>query len=81
MSSNPTAREREDVAFYAELHTSNMHKVNGIFKPIRPESDLLSSLSEEDQKRFRHGRDITLLGSWSINGVPVTIDDIRKQYA
>lgn len=79
MKNELTQQERVDVEFYQGISDANSHKVNGIWEPLRKEQEVVSGLSEEDQKRYYRGKNFDLLGHYSLNGVPATADDIRKQ--
>lgn len=78
--SSLTESEKSDIEFYNSVHASNAQKVNGIWRSIRDESEAINSLSDEDQRRYRRGRDFDNIDNWSINGVPVTVDDARKMH-
>lgn len=77
-----TQQELEDIEFFKKVHHSTMHKVGGgIWKPIREgmEEQVVAALSVDDRNRYYRGQAFDLLGSYSINGVPQTADDIRRQ--
>jgi len=79
MKDELTQQEQADVDFYNKIHLFNSHKVNGIWQERYPEKQIISGLSEIDQGRYYRGREFDFLGHSSMNGVPVTAEDIRSQ--